>query len=226
MTAVRSSPVTVRVACPGSLLAESSCRVTMPSTSTVGNPLSTTVRITRVFGSKKPVGSSTRLITDSLLMAKVSWKPLGPLADVVTCAAVRASVSGAGTGTGRVGPIISVSENRPSATGCSRQALRQGDPQPATHLRGQVVGPQRTVRVGDPPELLRVAQVGGRDGVQPAARHDDVLVDDHELLRSRHEPPAEKADGPPGFELELGGLDGRVAAGRRQNVRPPGSRGR
>jgi hypothetical protein len=53
ISALRSSPVMVRVDCPGSLLGASSWRVTTPSISTCGRPPTVTITITRVvIGSK------------------------------------------------------------------------------------------------------------------------------------------------------------------------------
>src|SRR6266511_4031491 len=217
MTAVRSSPVMVRVEAPGSSLACSSWRTMIPSISTVGVPRRMTTRITRILGSKNPAGSSARLSSESLLSAKLSWNPLACPAEVVACTLCRASVTGCGTGTAIVGPIISVSVKLPSAIGRSRDALGQRDPQPPPHRLRQLLRPHRTVGVRDPPELLGVAEVFRGDVVQSVAVHDGVLEQQHEPVRLRHEAPPQVDDRPARTGLELGGLDVRVAARRREH---------
>ena len=73
ISTVRSSPVSVSVDCPPSLLGATSCRVTMPSISTLGMPPSVTARITRVVpGSSWPVGNIVLKIVDFLFMLKTS----------------------------------------------------------------------------------------------------------------------------------------------------------
>src|ERR1700722_8833456 len=215
MTAGRSSPVTTRVAAPGALLVCSSCRTTIPSISTVGVPLRITTRITRVFGSKKPVGSSARLISDSLLSANVSWNPLACAAVTVTCALISASVTGCGTGTAMVGPIIRVKAKLAIGRHCD--SLRQGDPEPSSRRLGELLRPHRAVGVGDPPELLGIAKVPGRDVVQPVALHDDMLEQRHEPVRLRNEPAAQVVDRPALAQVQLSDLDVRVAARQREH---------
>ena len=72
ISTLRSSPVIVSVEPPGSLLGESSWRVTIPSMITFGSPPSVVMTITRVImGSKYPAGSSVVSNSDFLLTPNV-----------------------------------------------------------------------------------------------------------------------------------------------------------
>src|SRR6266496_5621722 len=68
ISTLKSSPVSVSVDCPASLLGDISWRVTTPSQITWGTPRKVTMTTTRVIiGSKNPAGSNANWMSEVLL---------------------------------------------------------------------------------------------------------------------------------------------------------------
>src|SRR5215212_834775 len=107
---------------------------------------------------------------------KVREKPERPVSLFVTLTLFKDSARSGGTGRAMPGPIISVrcipkSDNFLS----SLSGLRDGDAEHAAGLRRQVEGVRGVVRVGDAPEVFRVAERARGYDVEPVAlRHHDL----------------------------------------------------
>src|SRR5688500_8653023 len=194
MTRDRSSPVTVRVALAASAPGPISWLVITPSTSTCGVPLMVATMTTRTSGIGLPPESRKRVCSgDEVFNVNCNWKTLGRSSLVVTVTEVSASSTSRGTGIGTTGPIIRV-RWMPLSIGRSRDALRQGDAQPAARGLGQFLGTHRAIGVADAPKELWIAQVVRGDLVQSLTRGDGVLLEQCEALRGRHDAAAQVGD--------------------------------
>src|SRR5689334_10298681 len=237
---VRSSPLMDRTALPGSSLGTISWKVITPSISTVAEPAMVTTRITRVGGSKYPVGSRSVSSGDPLLTANDKSKPLLPVALTCTLAETSDSITSRGTGLGWTAPIsrlrvISLATRHP-------RGQRDDDGRPG--LLGQVARPVDQVGVGQQPGQLGVTEFGRRDLVGTLTRPYQVRALRRQLpglgqeaaQQVRHRGPVGRGPG--------GGADGGIAAGRAhlrvlpvsvmagapvpaagRRCRPPGRRG-
>src|ERR1051326_540504 len=175
---VRSSPLMDRTALPGSSLGTISWKVITPSISTVAEPAMVTTRITRVGGSKYPVGSRSVSSGDPLLTANDKSKPLLPVALTCTLAETSDSITSRATGLGWTVPIsrlrvISLATRPPRG---------QRDDDGRAGL-GQVARPVDQVGVGQQPGQLGVTEFGGGDLVGALTRPYQVRALRRQLTR-------------------------------------------
>src|SRR5580704_5610742 len=219
MTAVRSLPRTVRVEfelCgPGATVVSSAT----PSIRTLLEPLSVaTITTRRIGGIAPPARRKIVCSGDWLLSVKASSKPLMLVPDVVTVTLVSASSTISGSGTGTAGPTISV-RLMPLSTWHPGNALRQRDAQLPTHGLDQLVRAQRPVGVAEPPVLLRIAQIFGREIVQAIALRHDNHSGLREAFGRRHEAALDVNHRRAGGTRERRRPDREVAAVRREQAR-------
>src|SRR5437867_9329220 len=216
MTVLMSSPVTVSVEAPALGPGVTSWRVITPSVSTSGVPFTVATTITRSARSAALAAtSSSPWSGDWFASVKLSWKPEREPTLVVTVIPWSASINGAGAGTATTGPMSSVTVTRVIGNTSARLVARrdtsgQGDAQAASGLVGEFLRRERAVRVGDLPELLRVAELVGRDRVESLARAHAELAQQRETLRPGHETAQQVGDGARARALERRDGNGAV----------------
>src|SRR5512134_93454 len=224
ITFVRSSPVTVTVPGEPPLPAWTSTLVITPSKSGCGWPLSVTTSITRNGGVPTEVlwpAAMMKMVLSSDFDEnwKLSWKPLGDPAAVVTVTLSSASMTTRGAGTGTTGPMSSVIWIPLASIGRSGDAFGEGDPQCAPEGLDQLVGAHRAVRVADPPVLLRIAEMPRREVVEPVSGHDAMLDEEREALGGRHEAAPHVRDHRPVGQRQRRRRQAVIPARRRKDRR-------
>src|SRR5262245_61497881 len=130
---------------------------------------------------------------DRASMLKVSSKPLGDPAAVVTLTVCSASSTNRGAGNGTTGPMSNVSW-MPLIIAWRRNAFGKCDAHEPPWFARQLSGSKCAVRVGEPPVLLRVAEESARQVVDPIALRHLVFLQLGEALGGRHESPEHVSD--------------------------------
>src|SRR5215471_17371186 len=129
-------------------------------------------------------------------MLNVSWNPLAPTSFTVTSTSASASITARGGVSGMSGPII-----RLSCTFLSTRdpwhALRHGDVHDGSGRLDEGVRPHRAIGVADQPEQQRVAEIFGRQKIEPVALLHSMLSHGGKIRRAwlRHEAAREIGDG-------------------------------
>src|SRR5690348_4154374 len=216
ITVLRSSPVTCSVVWRWSAPGTTSVRVTTPSISTCGMPFTVATTITRSSGTTPPPESRNSVCSgERTLKLNCRVNAPAPSSGAFTSTWVSASSTSCGTGTGTTGPTSKV-RCTPSSTWHPRDALGQGDAQLPANRVGQLLRPQRAVRVAQAPELLGIAQVLRRDVVQPLALRHAMPLQQGEVFRRRHEAAPQVGHHAAVGAHQAGGGGQRVAAGGRE----------
>src|SRR6185369_16869538 len=151
-----------------------------PSISTFGVPLTVTTMITRMIGIVAPPARRNMVCSgERLLMVKTSSKAASFPVEIITFTLSSASSTTCGTGLAMAGPIISVRwiPFSMASGAASADAGRQRDAQLARDGLGELLGAHGAVRVAEPPEELRIAEVLRGDVVEPLSFRHHVDAD-------------------------------------------------
>src|SRR5437763_15578590 len=141
-----------------------------PSIKTSARPFTVTTMTTLTSGMARPLDNRKRVCSfERLLSVNWSWKPLPVSLFVVTVTDVSASSISCETGTGTIGPTISVRLiGLLGIWGC-RDSFRQSDAQRASEDLGQFLWSHCCVRVADLPESFRIADEFCGEIIEPIA---------------------------------------------------------